>query len=526
MSFDPSAGCIALGADHGGYALKQQLKGWLCQRGFRVEDCGTLSGARCDYPVVANKVARLVSGGRCARGIIIDGAGIGSAMVANKLPGVRAALCYDLSSARNSREHNDANVLTLGAGLIGGALAEQIVEVWLATSCHEERHLRRVGMIEQLTASGCACAPTTGAGAPDHTGAAASRWDTRSNFVLAGPGSCHDNAAAGSTRSRSTRRGSPRKKKASATKRASTFRAKSARRLSSPAPEPRNMDPLHNLPAADVQRVLARVAQLLSSGQQRGGQWCFGGVCINAAVARQWIDAGVGRLSNGLGNLTAVGDVAGYIDHTLLKPDATRAQIEMLCQEAREYVFASVCVNAYWVPLANQLLRGSRVAVCTVVGFPLGASMPEIKAHEARRAIRDGAREIDMVINIGALKGGDDSHVFRDIRAVVDACEDGRAICKVIIETALLNEEEKVRACVAARRARADFVKTSTGFASGGATASDVALMARVVRGARMGVKASGGVRNLSDLDKMVAAGATRIGASAGVKIVKEAGSS
>ena len=161
--------------------------------------------------------------------------------------------------------------------------------------------------------------------------------------------------------------------------------------------------------------------------------------------------------------------------------------------------------------------------VCTVAGFPLGAHVPEIKAAEARRSIREGAREIDMVINIGALKGGDDDLVLNDIRAVVDACIDGRATCKVIIECALLTDDEKVRACQLARRARADYVKTSTGFSTGGATARDVALMSEAVRGARMGVKAAGGIRSLEDMKEMVQAGATRIGASAGVQIVKAA---
>ena len=163
------------------------------------------------------------------------------------------------------------------------------------------------------------------------------------------------------------------------------------------------------------------------------------------------------------------------------------------------------------------------VAVCTVVGFPLGAHMPEIKALETRRAIRDGAKEIDMVINIGALKSGNDDFVFRDLRAVVEACEDGGALCKVIIEAALLTDEEKVHACELAKRARANFVKTSTGFAAGGATAKDVALMSSVVRGTGMGVKAAGGIKTYEDAQKMIAAGATRIGASAGIKIVQGA---
>jgi len=182
-----------------------------------------------------------------------------------------------------------------------------------------------------------------------------------------------------------------------------------------------------------------------------------------------------------------------------------------------------VCINPSYVRHAANQLKGTTVKVCTVAGFPLGTHVPEIKAMEARRSIREGAQEIDMVINIGALKSGDDDWVFRDIKAVTDACIDGRAICKVIIECALLTDDEKVRACQIARRARADFVKTSTGFSTGGATAADVALMTQAVAGTRMGVKAAGGIRSYDDLKKMVAAGATRIGASAGVAIVKEA---
>jgi deoxyribose-phosphate aldolase len=232
---------------------------------------------------------------------------------------------------------------------------------------------------------------------------------------------------------------------------------------------------------------------------------------------------GAGRIGHAPGGGPIARDVAATIDHTLLKPEATAAQIEQLCKEAAEFGFASVCINPSWVRLAARLLKGSSVAVCTVAGFPLGAHVAEVKALEARRAIREGAGEIDMVINIGALKSGDDETVYRDIRAVVEACEDGRALCKVIIECALLSDDEKVRACRLSRKARADFVKTSTGFASGGATAADVALMSEVVRGSGMGVKAAGGIRSYVDLRSMVQAGATRIGASAGVQIVKEA---
>ena len=217
----------------------------------------------------------------------------------------------------------------------------------------------------------------------------------------------------------------------------------------------------------------------------------------------------------------ASGSVAAMIDHTLLKPDASRREIEQLCREAADYKFATVCVNLTWVALCAQLLRSSPVQVTSVVGFPLGATTPDVKHYETRRAIFDGAREIDMVINIGALKSGDLRVVERDIEAVTGPCHEAGATSKVIIEAALLTDEEKVTACTLAKAAGADFVKTSTGFASGGATAADVALMRRVV-GDAMGVKAAGGVRDLEGLRAMVAAGATRIGASAGVRIVQE----
>ena len=215
--------------------------------------------------------------------------------------------------------------------------------------------------------------------------------------------------------------------------------------------------------------------------------------------------------------------IAQLIDHTILRPDAVKAEIEQLCREARQHQFCSVCVNATWVSLARQLLEGSAVKVCCVDGFPLGAARPETKAAEARLAIQDGASEIDMVINVGALKSGDEALVLRDIQAVVDACRAGSAKCKVIIETCLLKTEEKARACELAAQAGADFVKTSTGFSTGGATVEDVALMSRIVRDKGLGVKASGGVRSLADLRRMVEAGASRIGTSSGIKILKEA---
>jgi deoxyribose-phosphate aldolase len=241
--------------------------------------------------------------------------------------------------------------------------------------------------------------------------------------------------------------------------------------------------------------------------------------CCPAQV-RDVLDAGASRL--GLhANQGGERGVAGLIDHTLLKPDATASDIDQLCREAAEWKFATVCVNPTWVAHAAGRLRGSGVGVCSVVGFPLGATTPDVKQYEARRAMFDGATEIDMVINVGSLKSGDVRLVTDDIRAVVGACAERAVTSKVIIETALLTDEEKVTACTLAKAAGADFVKTSTGFGPGGATAADVALMRRVV-GDELGVKASGGVRDLEQLQAMVAAGATRIGASAGVRIVKE----
>ncbi|MFH1844492.1 MAG: deoxyribose-phosphate aldolase [bacterium] len=210
--------------------------------------------------------------------------------------------------------------------------------------------------------------------------------------------------------------------------------------------------------------------------------------------------------------------MAGFIDHTILKADACRADLETLCREAAEYHFASVCVNPMWVPLCSSLLQGSGVEVCTVVGFPLGANESEIKALETRRAVQQGATEIDMVIPVGALKSGDFRTVYEDIAAVRRESL-GVACLKVIIEAALLTDEEKVAACTLCRDAGADYVKTSTGFAKSGATVSDVRLMRRVV-GQELGVKAAGGIKDRADADAMIEAGANRIGASAGIRIV------
>ena len=232
------------------------------------------------------------------------------------------------------------------------------------------------------------------------------------------------------------------------------------------------------------------------------------------------LDAGATRVG-----LHAAGgapsDIAAMIDHTLLKADATRHDIEELCCEAGKFKFATVCVNPTWVATCARLLQGSGVLVCSVVGFPLGATTADVKGYETQRAIFDGAREIDTVINVGALKSGDLRTVENDIEAVVAPCRACGALSKVIIEAALLTDDEKVTACTLAKAAGADYVKTSTGFASGGATAADVALMRRIV-GAEMGVKAAGGVRDLEGMQAMIAAGATRVGASAGVKIVQQ----
>ena len=250
------------------------------------------------------------------------------------------------------------------------------------------------------------------------------------------------------------------------------------------------------------------------------GEDQIGTFCI--ADVQRIVDAGAERIGIVLGETATAHDWASLIDHTLLKPEASEADIKKLCEEAAQFGFASVCVNPAWVKKAAGFLNGSGVPVCTVIGFPLGATLSDVKAYEARRAIFDGAREVDMVINIGALKSGDVCAVEDDIRAVADAAHENGVLCKVIIETALLTDEEKVRACLASKNAGADFVKTSTGFSKGGATVEDIALMRRTV-GSALGVKASGGVKGIDDARAMFAAGATRIGASVGVKIAQEA---
>lgn len=281
-----------------------------------------------------------------------------------------------------------------------------------------------------------------------------------------------------------------------------------------------------------VERIIEEVTRevLLRLEQPAGGATesvcnCQDGSCVQHCVedVDRMVQAGATRVTSVLGAPPKDDGIARKIDHTLLKPDASQDQIAQLCYEARTYHFASVCVNPAHVKLCAQLLKGSDTAVCTVVGFPLGATPALVKAYETQQAIRDGATEIDMVINIGALKSQDYRVVFEDIGAVVRAAHAGNALVKVIIEAALLTDEEKVIACQLSKAAGADFVKTSTGFGPGGATVEDVALMRRVV-GAEMGIKAAGGVGSLSAARAMIAAGATRLGASAGVKIVKEAG--
>jgi deoxyribose-phosphate aldolase len=410
---------IAVGADHGGFEMKSQLAAWLKEQGHNVTDVGTHSKDAVDYPVFAAAVARAVAAGRCDLGIMVDGAGIGSAMTANKIPGVRAAACYNEALAKNSRQHNGANVLTLGSGQINLEQAKAIAAMFIATDCTEERHLRRVQMIKDLE-SGRAGTP-----------------------IMA-------------------------------------------------AIKEMKLD----LSAQDIARIAERVRQIVGGGGTAS--------------------------TTDMPNL-APAQLARLIDHTLLKPEATQAEIKQLCEGALKHNFYSCCVNSVWVRYVAQILRGSSVKVCAVVGFPLGAAPPEIKALEARRAIREGAKEIDMVMNVGLAKAGDWDAVTRDIRAVSEACKDGGALLKVILETCLLTKDEIVKACEASMKARADYVKTSTGFNKGGATAEDIALMARTVAPKRLGVKASGGVRSYADAMLMIRNGATRVGSSNSVKMMEEA---
>jgi len=274
---------------------------------------------------------------------------------------------------------------------------------------------------------------------------------------------------------------------------------------------------------SDIKRVIDIILQELAAAGAVAPSRCschgFAFACCPDQV-RGVVAAGASRLglhADGGGDQ----EVAELIDHTLLKPDATASEVEKLCREAAEFHFATVCVNPTWVAFCARLLRGSGVGVCSVVGFPLGATTPDVKQYETRRAIFDGAVEIDMVINVGALKSGDLRLVEQDIEHVTRPCREAGVVSKVIIEAALLTDEEKVTAATLTKAAGADFVKTSTGFGPGGATINDVMLLRRVV-GDALGVKAAGGVRDLEQMKAMVAAGASRVGASAGVRIVKE----
>jgi len=457
---------IAIGADHGGYQLKENLKLYLIENGYSVVDCGTDSKDSVDYPKYAYAVAKQVAENQAKFGIMIDGAGIGSAMTANKVKGVRAAACYDISTAKNAREHNNANVLTLGAGLTGDSLAKQIVSTFLSTECTVDRHLRRVAMIDEL----------------DKDDYEKTIFNTTVNTS--------------------------------------------------------EEEKLTDISNEDLAKIARRVSEIISNkdnnvtpnpNHQDSDMVCVCGVTVDRKpeTIRQFLDFGVQRLGyhEGTGCDCVPTDIARCIDHTILSPGATEDDIKRICAEAREYNFATVCISPSYVSLAARELEGSPVKVCTVVGFPSGAHNPEIKAMETRRAIRDGAKEIDMVINIGALKSNNDELVYKDIRMVCEACEDGGAISKVIIEAALLTDDEKIRACELAKKARANFVKTSTGFGPHGATAEDVALMRKVVGDSGIGVKAAGGIRSFEDAEKMIKAGANRIGASASIKIVGGASS-
>lgn len=280
---------------------------------------------------------------------------------------------------------------------------------------------------------------------------------------------------------------------------------------------------------SEIDRIIQLVLKDYAPERLKSASTCKDGVCTdglcvihNKSGVKNIVNEGASRISAGIGIEAAGGiekDLAKMIDHTLLKPEATIEQVSQLCFEAKKYNFASVCINPSYVPLCAKLLKDTPVKVCTVIGFPLGATSTQAKAFETEQAIKDGATEVDMVINIGMLKSGMYNYVENDIFAVVSTARRFRVLVKVIIETALLTDEEKIKACLLAKRAGADFVKTSTGFAKGGATAGDIALMRKVV-GSAMGVKASGGVRTKEEALQMVESGADRIGASASVKII------
>ncbi len=283
---------------------------------------------------------------------------------------------------------------------------------------------------------------------------------------------------------------------------------------------------MKNLDEATLERIIEQITRQVLILVQEEQEEADGAPPLSAhnyaERVQHVVNAGADRIASTLGIAPTDGRLAHMIDHTLLKPEATQDQIAQLCYEARKYSFASVCVNPGNAKLCTQLLKGSGVPVCVVVGFPLGATSTDVKVFETQQSIRDGAAEVDMVINVGALKSRDYELVERDIASIARSCHASDTILKVIIEAALLTDEEKVVACQLAKVAGADFVKTSTGFGPGGATLEDVALMRRVV-GPTMGVKAAGGIRTYEDVQNMIAAGASRIGASASVKIMQEA---
>ena len=458
----PPERTVALGSDHAGFRMKEALKPVFAELGLEVRDVGVDDEQPADYPEIARQVAELVAAGAAARGVILDGAGIGSAIAANKVPGVRAALCYDQASAKNSREHNNANVLTLGGRLLTETQAREVLYTWLTSSFAGGRHARRVDQIAELERVNQRINESTNQ----------QILNAMMNFPPVDPIALHG----------------------------PVFAAQAPALAAGLAPGAEGL----NIP------------ELVCPGcVQRCPQTC-------ARKTEAILAAGADRVSASERLTSIQQELAARIDHTLLRPEATRDQVVKLCGEARRFGFATVCVNPAWVPLCAQLLCGSAVKVCTVVGFPLGATLTEVKRAETELAVKLGAQEIDMVIQIGALRSGDLDTVSLDIRAVVEAARRGGAAVKVILETALLQDEEKIVACALSKLAGADFVKTSTGFGPSGATTHDVALMRRVV-GGEMGIKAAGGIRSLEDLQKLSAAGATRIGASASVKILEEA---
>lgn len=402
---------VAIGADHGAFAAKEVLKSYLTVAGYKVVDVGPDNAATAvDYPDFAYAVSRKVVSGDCERGIMLDGAGIGSSMVCNKVHGIRAALCWNSKTIVNSRQHNNANVLTMGSGMHTTDEICSMAALWLKTSFEGGRHWPRINKMMAIE--------------------------------------------------------------------------KNRRR---------KMDQ-NELVDKITKEVMDRLKEMV---KEQG-------------------TAKPGAEKNTLSMSPA--ELAGYIDHTLLKPGAVVDQFDQLVNEAITYKFYSVCVNSSWVPYVAKKLRGTDVKICSVVGFPLGEMDSRSKAFETRNAIANGAHEIDMVMNIGALKSRNLKLVEEDIRAVKRACR-SNTILKVIIETALLTEEEKVLACEISKKADAGFVKTSTGFNGGGATVQDIALMRRVV-GPDMGVKASGGIKDFQSALDMIRAGATRIGAGASVQII------